>query len=636
MLFRRSFFFHYLSPYTGLLAVNVLLRTLSAVFTAVLVFSVAPLLSLLFGTAGGLETVAGSNNSAVNALMDVLEGWVTLSIAHNGKIATLAWVVGALFLAYFLKDLCAYLGLYWFTPIRNKMVATLRQDLYHKYLILPLSFYTKAQKGDLLSRISHNTQDVDNQMLNQIQQVLVDVITLLLLVAMLFFISVPLTVFIVILIPVIGWITSFVSRSLRRKSKALQESVGRISSQASQSLEGVKTIRSYNATEDAVERFRKENNVFYRLHRHVGYRTSVASPLNEVLGTAAVVAALMMGGWLILHEKSLRPEVFIVYLLTLIQILPSSKNIITAYFSFRSGKGSLDRIKEVLRAEEVVVEKPDAMRVETFDKELEFKNVCFEYADKGTEGNSAQGGEADGTPEPARSTLQNIGLRIEKGKFIALVGPSGGGKSTLLNMIPRFFDPTSGAVLLDGKDLRDCKISDVRALSSLVSQDTILFNDSVLNNIRLGNPQASREEIVEAAKKADAHDFILEMEEGYETSVGDSGSKLSGGQRQRISIARALVKDAPILLFDEATSALDTAAENRIMHALQQVGKEQNRTIISIAHRLSSIRHADEIIVIDRGQIVGRGTHEELFENHPLYRKLCLMQDTQNPQNNKA
>ena len=334
MLFRRSFFFHYLSPYTGQLVVNVLLRTLSAVFTTVLVFSVAPLLSLLFGTAGGLETVTGSGNSAVNALMDVLESWVTFSIAHNGKTATLVWVVAALFVAYLLKDLCAYLGLYWFTPIRNKMVATLRKDLYHKYLILPLSFYTKAQKGDLLSRISHNTQDVDNQMLNQIQQVLVDVITLLFLVAMLFFISVPLTVFILILIPIIGGITSFVSRSLRRKSKALQDSVGRISAHTTQSLEGVKTIRSYNATEDAVNRFKKENAVFYRYHRHVGYRTSVASPLNDILGTTAVVAALMMGGWLILHERSLRPEVFIIYLLTLIQILPSSKNIITAYFTF--------------------------------------------------------------------------------------------------------------------------------------------------------------------------------------------------------------------------------------------------------------------------------------------------------------
>ena len=627
MLFRRSFFFHYLSPYTGRLALNVLLRTLSAVFTTVLVFSVAPLLSLLFGTAGGLETMTGSNNSAVNALMDVLESWVTFSIAHNGKTVTLVWVVASLFGAYFLKDLCAYLGLYWFTPIRNKMVATLRQDLYHQYLILPLSFYTKAQKGDLLSRISHNTQDVDNQMLNQIQQVLVDVITLVFLVAMLFFISVPLSVFILVLVPVIGYITSLVSRSLRRKSKALQDSVGRISSQTSQSLDGVKTIRSYNATDDAVERFKKENAIFYRYHRHVGYRTSVASPLNDILGTTAVVAALMMGGWLILHEKSLRPEVFIVYLLTLIQILPSSKNIITAYFTFRSGKGSLDRIKEILRAEEVVVEKPDAVRMNTFDKELEFKDVCFKYEDeKQTE---------DAASEPERTTLQDINLRIERGKFIALVGPSGGGKSTLLNMIPRFFDPTSGAVLLDGKDLRDCKISDIRALSSLVSQDTVLFNDSVLNNIRLGNPKASREAIIEAAKKADAHDFIQEMEEGYDTSVGDGGSKLSGGQRQRISIARALVKDAPILLFDEATSALDTATENRIMHALQQVGKEQNRTIVSIAHRLSSIRQADEIIVIDQGRIVGRGTHESLFENHPLYRKLCLMQDTQNLQENK-
>lgn len=583
--------------------VNVLLRSLSAVFTAILVFAIAPLMSLLFGTEGN----ASGSNSAANTLMELLEKWVNLSIAENGKPATLAYVVGALFLAYFLKDLCAYLGLYWFTPIRNKIVARLRSDMFHKFMILPLSYYAKAQKGDLLSRISYNTQDVDSQILNQIQQALVDLITVIFLIAMLFFISVPLTVFVLIMLPVIGLTTSFISRSLKRSSRELQNSVGRISALVTQSLEGMKTIRSYNASEKAISKFTDENRIFHKYNRLVGYRVVLSSPLNEILGTMAVVAILIAGGYLILHEKTLRPEVFVAYLITMIQILPSSKNIITAYFTYRSGKGSLARIKEVLRADEIVMEKPDALPIGQFEKSLRFEDVSFSYGDS--------------------HTLEHISLDIEKGKFIALVGPSGGGKSTLLNMIPRFFDPEHGRVLLDGKDIRDYRISDLRTLSSLVSQDTVLFNDSIYNNIKLGNPQAGQEEIIEAARMADAHDFIQATEFGYESSVGDGGCKLSGGQRQRLSIARALVKDAPILLFDEATSALDTEAENRIMKALRKKGKEKKQTILSIAHRLSSIRDADEIIVVDKGRIVGRGSHEELFENNPLYRKLCLMQD---------
>ena len=320
-----------------------------------------------------------------------------------------------------------------------------------------------------------------------------------------------------------------------------------------------------------------------------------------------MAAILVIGGYFILSEKSLRPEAFITYLVTMIQILPTSKNIITAYFTYQSGKGSWTRIKEVLRADEVILEKKDASEVDDIRQSIRLEDVCFTYGKK--------------------PTLKHIDLELERGKFIALVGPSGGGKSTIINLIPRFFDPVSGRVMFDNKNVADCKISDIRALSALVSQDTVLFNDSIYNNILLGNPQASREEIIQAAKMADAHDFIMATEKGYDTLIGDSGTKLSGGQRQRISIARALVKKAPILLFDEATSALDTEAECRIMQAVQQAGKQNNQTILSVAHRLSSIRQADEIIVIEEGEIVGRGTHEELFAGNALYRKLCQMQD---------
>ena len=599
----------YLKPYTGRLLFNVFLRTLSAFFTIVLIVSVAPLLYILFdtGNAGaGIQSVGGIANAGI----EVLENWVNLSIARFGKATTLMILAGCLTGAYFLKNLCAYMGLYLFSPIRNRMVAQLRNDLFLKFMTLPLSYYARQQKGDLLSRITEDTQAIDNQMLNQVQEVLVDIVTFIFLVAALFFISVPLSLFVLVLLPLIGMATSFISRSLRRKSLQLQNLKGSIAAQVSESLDGIKTIRSYNTTAYALGKFQKDNNTFYKVNNRVLHRINLSSPVSEVLGTIAIVAILIIGGYLILSKHSLRPEAFITYLLAMIQILPTSKNITSAYFTWQSGKGSLSRVKEVFDAEEVIVQKKNALELKRFEHEIALEDVGFTYGKK--------------------PTLQHIDLSIEKGKFVALVGPSGGGKSTIINLIPRFYDPVSGRITIDGVDIADCRIDDLRNLSSLVSQDTVLFNDTLFNNILIGNPQATPQEVEQAARMADAHEFIMQCENGYQSLIGDSGTKLSGGQRQRISIARALLKKAPILLFDEATSALDTEAENRIMEAIRQEGKKNRQTIISVAHRLSSIRHADEIIVIEEGIIVERGTHEQLYERQGLYHKLCQMQNTAN------
>ena len=443
MLFKHSFFYRYVAPYTGRLLFNVLLRVLSALFTLVLTIAIAPLLALLFDT--GKAESAMTGGGLAQSGMELLENWVHLSVVTNGKYETLLYVVLALLSAYFLKNLCAYMGLYLFIPIRNQMVARLRNDMFHKFMILPLSFYANQQKGDLISRISNNTQDVDTQMLNQIQQVMVDVVTFIFLIAALFFISTPLTICVLILLPLIGVLTSFLSRSLKRKSKRLQDTIGRISAQVTESLEGIKTLRSYNTTGYALRKFEAENALFFKLNTRVFRRLYSSHPLNEVLGTTAVALILVIGGYLILSDKSLRPEAFITYLVTMIQILPTSKNIMTAYFTYQSGKGSWMRIKEVLKADEVILEKKNAAEIHDIRQSIRFENVGFTYGKK--------------------PTLKNIDLELPKGRFIALVGPSGGGKSTIINLIPRFFDPVSGKVLFDGKDIADCKIDCIRALS---------------------------------------------------------------------------------------------------------------------------------------------------------------------------
>ena len=606
---KNSLLLKYIKPHTGRLLFNVFLRTLSAFFTIVLIVSVAPLLYILFDT-GHAGTGMQPAGGIANAGIEVLENWVNLSVVRFGKATTLLILSACLTGAYFLKNLCAYMGLYLFSPIRNRMVAQLRNDLFQKFMTLPLSYYAHQQKGDLLARITDDTQAIDNQMLNQVQEVLVDIITFIFLVAALFFISVPLSLFVLVLLPLIGMATSFISRSLKRKSHQLQNLKGRIAAQVSESLDGIKTIRSYNTTAYALNKFQKDNDAFYKLNSRVLHRINLSSPVSEVLGTIAIVAILIIGGYLILSRHSLKPEAFITYLLAMIQLLPTSKNITSAYFTWQSGKGSLARVKEVFDAEEVIVQKENAKELKRFEHEIVLENVGFTYGKK--------------------PTLQNIDLRIEKGKFVALVGPSGGGKSTIVNLIPRFYDPVSGRITIDGTDIADCRIDDLRHLSALVSQDTVLFNDTLYNNILIGNPQATPQEVEQAARMADAHGFIMQCENGYQSLIGDSGTKLSGGQRQRISIARALLKKAPILLFDEATSALDTEAENRIMEAIRQEGKKNRQTIVSVAHRLSSIRHADEIIVIEEGIIVERGTHEQLYERKGLYHKLCQMQNTAN------
>lgn len=606
-MFKRSFFYRYLSPYMGRLLLNAFLRVLSAVFTMVLLLGVAPVLSLLFGRIDVMGGGGGMHDALSETVMQWAGHWVQGLVAAYGNVSALGIVCAALLGMYFLKNLFAYLGLYLFTPIRNNVVARMRNDLFERLMVLPLSFFAAQRKGDLISRLSGDVQEIDEGVLKQVQQVLTDLAMVILLVAGLFTLSARLSLIVLVLLPVTGFLTGFFSKTLRRASPKQQASLGRLITQTEETIDGVKTLRSYNTEAFSVNRFKEEGERYYNLKVKVLRRVDLGSPVSEVVGTLAVVCILVAGGYYILEDRGvLSPEAFITYLLTMTMILQPAKNLTTAYYSIQRGKGSVRRVKEILFADEVVMEAAHPVALPAFEDAIEWRNVSFRYDDT----------EAVG----------HINLRIAKGKYVAIVGPSGSGKSTLINMIPRFYDATEGEVLIDGRNIKDYRIDDVRRLSALVSQDTVLFNDTIFNNIQLGNRQASALAVRRAAEEANAMDFIRESEHGFKTLIGDGGSKLSGGERQRLGIARALLKDAPILILDEASSALDTESESMIQQALERQTGARKRTIISVAHRLSTIQHADEIIVMDKGRIVERGTHEALLQAGGLYTKLCKMQ----------
>ena len=606
-MFKRSFFYRYLSPYMGRLLLNAFLRVLSAVFTMVLLLGVAPVLSLLFGRIDVMGGGGGMHDALSETVMQWAGRWVQGLVAAYGNVSALGIVCAALLGMYFLKNLFAYLGLYLFTPIRNNVVARMRNDLFERLMVLPLSFFAAQRKGDLISRLSGDVQEIDEGVLKQVQQVLTDLAMVILLVAGLFTLSARLSLIVLVLLPVTGFLTGFFSKTLRRASPKQQASLGRLITQTEETIDGVKTLRSYNTEAFSVNRFKEEGERYYNLKVKVLRRVDLGSPVSEVVGTLAVVCILVAGGYYILEDRGvLSPEAFITYLLTMTMILQPAKNLTTAYYSIQRGKGSVRRVKEILFADEVVMEAAHPVALPAFEDAIEWRNVSFRYDDT--------------------EAVSHIDLRIAKGKYVAIVGPSGSGKSTLINMIPRFYDASEGEVLIDGRNIKDYRIDDVRRLSALVSQDTVLFNDTIFNNIQLGNRQASALAVRRAAEEANAMDFIRESEHGFKTLIGDGGSKLSGGERQRLGIARALLKDAPILILDEASSALDTESESMIQQALERQTGTRKRTIISVAHRLSTIQHADEIIVMDKGRIVERGTHEALLQAGGLYTKLCKMQ----------
>lgn len=597
----------YVIPYWGYALLNVVFNLISVLFSLVSFALFIPVLQMLFKTTTIPETIPEFSINDFSSIKDTFYYYVGNKISSYGELKVLFYICLIIVVLFFLKNLFRYLSMFFLAPIRNGVIKDIRNSMFKKILILPLSYYTEQRKGDLMSRITSDVQEIEWSIMSSLEAVFRDPITIIAYLVTLLIFSPSLTLFVIVLLPISGYIIGKIGKSLRRTSAKGQKKMGEILSIIEETIEGLRIIKAFNAIDTSDENFKDTNNKYTRLMIRLYRKRDLASPLSEFLGTLVLVIVLWFGGKLVLGESSsLDAAAFLVYLTICSQILPPIKSITKAVYNIQKGAASVERIEHVLNADEVIIEKADALPIKKFNDRIEYKNVSFRYEDK--------------------DVLKNINLIVPKGKTIALVGASGGGKTTLVNLLPRFYDVSKGDILFDGKPIKDFVISDIRGLMGIVTQDSILFNDTIFNNIALAleGEDVREEDVIAAAKIANAHDFIENLSNGYYTNIGDKGTKLSGGQKQRISIARAVLKNPPILILDEATSSLDTESERLVQNAIENL--MQNRTSVVIAHRLSTIQYADEIIVLKNGEIVERGNHRELLEKAGAYKKLYDMQ----------
>ena len=530
--------------------------------------------------------------------------YITNLIETEGGSFTLVVLGVFLVVMTFFKVATMYLAFYHMIPIRTGVVRDIRNQINRKITQLPLSFFSEERKGDIIARISGDVNEIENSIMSSLDMLFKNPILILIYLVGMILISWQLTIFVLILLPLAGYIMGQVGKKLKRKSLLGQSQWGDLMSQIEETLSGLRIIKAFNAEGKIRDRFERSNDIFRRTTMKIYRRQQMAHPMSEFLGTATIVVVLWYGGTLILANNSpIDAPTFIYYLVIFYSIINPAKDLSKSVYAIQKGLASMDRVDKILKAESDIND-PENPKPIALNKQIEYKNIWFKYQNDWI--------------------LKNVSMTIPKGKTVALVGQSGSGKSTLVDLLPRFYDVDKGAITIDGTDVRDTTLFDLRGLMGNVNQEAILFNDTFFNNISFGVKNATLEQVQEAARIANAHEFIIASESGYETNIGDRGGKLSGGQRQRISIARAILKNPPILILDEATSALDTESERLVQEALENLMK--NRTTIVIAHRLSTIRNADEICVMHEGEIVERGCHEELMELNGYYKKLCDMQ----------
>ena len=606
--FRRIL--HYVKPYWFSILMNIIFNILAIVFSLFSFSMIVPFLNLLFNP-GNLVNVKPEFALDTDSLLETLNFYVSEVIRNYGQANALIFICLLLVVAFFLRNLTTYLALYFMVGARAGTIQDIRNDLYEKIMILPLSFYSKHKKGDIMARITTDVQEIEVSIISYLDTFIKSPITILAYFAYMLGVSWRLTLFVVLLLPIGGLIIGAIGKSLKKDSLEGQNRFAGMLATIEETIGGLRIIKAFNAIDYSSEKFDEQNGKYTRVIKFVNRKRDLSSPMSEFLSSIIISIVVWFGATLILNaaatpeaEPSITAANFIAYIVVFSQIISPAKSFSQGFYSLQKGMASADRIFEVLDAEEVIVEKENALPLPDFNDSIVYNNVSFHYNEV--------------------NVLKNIDITIPKGKMIALVGESGGGKSTLVDLLPRFYDVSEGSITIDGTDVRDFIISDVRGLMGIVSQESILFNDTVFNNIAFGLEHVSREAVIEAAKIANAHDFIMEMEDGYDTVIGDRGMNLSGGQRQRISIARAVLKNPPILILDEATSSLDTESERLVQEALAKV--MTNRTSIVIAHRLSTIQNADEILVMVKGQIVERGKHEELIEKGGVYKRLTDLQ----------
>ena len=598
----------FVPPYKKFLFLSILFNILSAILNVFSFTLIIPILQILFKMTEAhysyiawTDPTVGLKDLAINNFYY----YITDLINQYGQSTTL--LILGIFLAImtFLKTGCYFLSSATMIPIRTGIVRDIRNKLYRKILSLPLGFFSEERKGDIIARMSGDVQEIETSIMSSLDMLFKNPILILVYFGTLIAISWKLTLFTLVVLPIMGWAMGSVGKKLKRKSLVAQGQWSDLMSQVEETLGGLRIVKAFNAEVKMDKRFTQANDDYRDTISRVNTRQQLAHPLSEFLGTILIVIVLWFGGTLILnHNSTIDAPSFIFYLVMLYSLINPLKEFSKASYAIPKGLASMERVDKILLAENTMKISEKPVPIHELKEQIEFRDVSFQY---------------EATP-----VLKHINLVIPKGKTVALVGQSGSGKSTLVDLLPRFYEATEGEVLIDGINVKDSTLTDLRSIMGNVNQEAILFNDTFFNNIAFGVKGATKEQVIEAAKIANAHDFIMASEQGYDTNIGDRGGKLSGGQRQRISIARAILKNPPILILDEATSALDTESERMVQEALENLMK--NRTTIAIAHRLSTIRNADEICVLHEGEIVERGKHEELFALNGYYKRLCDMQ----------